>query len=232
VVVTGGGFVRLGRRWRITKAAEAQAESAGIGAFRADAQVLASALIGSGGLMKPSSTIARAGARQATPRAAWAKSSDQARRPDQQWADGRVSAPCGSVGAGGGTVARSVSLRRQVVEADPKDVMARERLAYGLNALGQVRGQLGLTAEARLLLHEAIAVQEGVVNVTGDTPARVQLADFWFEVGVLEERALEQPAACVAYGRAQRMFAAARSALSDSYKTRLGLVEKVRLRQG
>jgi non-specific serine/threonine protein kinase/serine/threonine-protein kinase len=132
----------------------------------------------------------------------------------------------GHLGPAAERFARSVSLRREAVAADPKDVMARGRLAYGLMTLGKLRRQQGMTAEARDLLREAIAVQEDVVKVTGDMPARLQLADLWFETGLLESEARQEPAACDAYRRARPLFsAAAQSSQGQSYKDRIGELE-------
>jgi non-specific serine/threonine protein kinase/serine/threonine-protein kinase len=111
--------------------------------------------------------------------------------------------------------ARGVALRRRSVEADPKDVMAQGRLAWGLMRLGEAQRTLGATTEARTLFREAITVQEGVATVTGDLPAQLQLADLWFELAVLESGEGRSPVACEAYRQVQRILGAAKAPLSD-----------------
>lgn len=116
--------------------------------------------------------------------------------------------------------ARSVVLRRQAAEADPKDVMARGRLAYGLMTLGRIRRRLGAAADARALLREAIAVQDGVIEGAGDMAAQGQLANFWYELAVTEEEARQAAPACAAYRRAQQLFTASQASLTDVLKAR------------
>jgi len=111
--------------------------------------------------------------------------------------------------------ARGVALRRRSVEADPKDVMAQGRLAWGLMRLGEAQRTLGATIEARTLFREAITVQEGVATVTGDLPAQLQLADLWFELAVLESGEGQSPVACEAYREVQRILGTAKAPLSE-----------------
>ena len=111
--------------------------------------------------------------------------------------------------------ARGVALRRRSVEADPKDVMAQGRLAWGLMRLGEAQRTLGATTEARTLFREAITVQQSVATVTGDLPAQLQLADLWFALADLESHEGRPPAACEAYRQAQRIFGAAKAPLNE-----------------
>jgi non-specific serine/threonine protein kinase/serine/threonine-protein kinase len=122
--------------------------------------------------------------------------------------------------------ARSVSLRRAVAEADSKDVMARERLAFGLMSLGTLRRKLAMTDDARGLLRESIALMDGVVQVTGAVTTRAQLAAIWFELAVLEEEARQPLPACEAYRQASRIFAAAEPATSESHWIRVATAKE------
>jgi non-specific serine/threonine protein kinase/serine/threonine-protein kinase len=121
---------------------------------------------------------------------------------------------------------RGLTLRREAAQADPKDVLARERLAYGLMSLGLLRHKLGAPTVAHALLREAITLQDGVLQVTGDLPARERLAKLWHEVGTIEEEAEQAMAACQAYRRAKEMFAAAQPLSDKSNKVRFADAEK------
>ncbi|HEX4916118.1 MAG TPA: tetratricopeptide repeat protein, partial [Vicinamibacterales bacterium] len=120
---------------------------------------------------------------------------------------------------------RSVQLRREAADADPKDVMARARLAYGLMTLSRVRRKLGALGDARAPLHEAVEIQQGLVKVQNDLSSRLQLAEFWSEVGELDEAESKPSTACEAYRQSRRLFADARSSLSDLQKGRLQAIE-------
>lgn len=102
---------------------------------------------------------------------------------------------------------RSLDLRRRVAEADPKDVQARERLAYGLAAMVRVQSLRGDVASARAYGREAVAVQQAVLRITGDASARLTLARAWFGLAALE--AGHDDAACEAYRRAHQEYTAA-----------------------
>ena len=121
--------------------------------------------------------------------------------------------------------ARSVQLRRDAANADPKDVMARARLAYGLMTLSRIRRKLGALEDARDPLHEAVEIQQGLVRVQNDLSSRLQLADFWSEVGELDEAESKRSTACDAYRQSSRLFTEATASLSDAQKGRLQAIE-------
>ena len=111
-------------------------------------------------------------------------------------------------------VERSIALRRRVVEADPKDVQAQERLVYGLTLLAQYQRRRGERGQARSLLEEGIRIQDAVLRLTGDLSGRRQLGFAWYLMGWLEQDESHHDASCAAMQRAERNFSEAAEYLS------------------
>jgi tetratricopeptide (TPR) repeat protein len=121
-------------------------------------------------------------------------------------------------------VERSIVLRRRVVEADPKDVQARERLVYGLTLLAQYQRRRGELAVTRSLLLEAIDIQNAVLQRTGDNSGRRQLGFAWYLMGLLEDETAHPSASCAAMQHAERHFSEAAEYLSSIQQDQLGEV--------
>ena len=72
---------------------------------------------------------------------------------------------------------RSLAIRRSVVDADPKDVQARERLGYALFRSGQIQSRRGDLATGRQQLMDAVQLLSQLLQTTKDRTTQKILAD-------------------------------------------------------
>jgi non-specific serine/threonine protein kinase/serine/threonine-protein kinase len=102
---------------------------------------------------------------------------------------------------------RSVAIRRSVVDSDPADVRARDRLGIALSDLARVQFARGGTTDARQSAQDSIRILEAVTAVTQDQPAQGRLAYAYFELGRAEQGLGDKAAACRAFRSASTGFA-------------------------
>jgi non-specific serine/threonine protein kinase/serine/threonine-protein kinase len=96
----------------------------------------------------------------------------------------------------------SLALRRELAEADPKDMQAQDRLAYIWNELGAF--QLDVSPhEALASYEEAKAVAE---RLQPDSLRRMELATALSGVGAAYRRLGDMPRSCSAYGEARKLY--------------------------
>jgi tetratricopeptide (TPR) repeat protein len=116
---------------------------------------------------------------------------------------------------------QSLALRRRVVEADPKDVQARERLGVGLSTMVRIERKRGNLSRAREYGREAASIQAAVVERTGDNSAKLALANIWFEIAEVEDEAGHATASCQAFRRAHEGLKGVESILQTRETGRL-----------
>lgn len=104
---------------------------------------------------------------------------------------------------------RSVAIRRSLVDSDPADVLARDRLGVALSNLARVQLARGGKAEARASAHDSTRILEGVAGVTRDRPVHDRLAYAYFQLGRADQALGDTSSACRAFRAAHAGFAAA-----------------------
>jgi tRNA A-37 threonylcarbamoyl transferase component Bud32/tetratricopeptide (TPR) repeat protein len=100
---------------------------------------------------------------------------------------------------------RSLAIRRSVVDADPKNVQARERLGYALFRSGQIQSRRGDLATGRQQLVDAVQLLSQLLQTTKDRSTQKILADAYLYLGETE-RSLHSRAACEAFRQADRHY--------------------------
>ena len=101
---------------------------------------------------------------------------------------------------------RSADMRAALAESDPKDVLARSRLAYVESRLAQVYLQLGRGAPALDHARHAVRLSESLAQL--DSTHRASFADSLEALGRAEREAKHQAAACVDFRRSWDIVAA------------------------
>jgi len=101
---------------------------------------------------------------------------------------------------------RSLAIRRSVVEADPKDVQARERLGYALFRSGQIQSRRGELVTGRQQLKDAVQFLLQLLQTTKDRSTQKILADAYLYLGDTEQSLHSRTAACEAFRQADRHY--------------------------
>ena len=101
---------------------------------------------------------------------------------------------------------RSLAIRRSVVEADPKDVQARERLGYALFRSGQIQSRRGELVTGRRQLVDAVQLLLQLLQTTKDRTTQRILAEAYISLAETEQSLRNRPAACEAFRQADRHF--------------------------
>ena len=104
---------------------------------------------------------------------------------------------------------RSLELRKQLSDSDPKDMLARGRLGYVQTRLAGVERRSGDTRSAGVHARAAVQNQEGVLAATADPITRRDLASALVEFGQAEKSLAQRESACAAFRRALGLLQAA-----------------------
>jgi hypothetical protein len=103
---------------------------------------------------------------------------------------------------------RSLAIRQQLSESDPKDVLARAKTGYIQMRLARVELALGHAARARELAQSSVAIQEDVLQKTSDKISRRDLAAALYVLGLAERTLKQGTRTCELIGRAVAGFEA------------------------
>ena len=101
---------------------------------------------------------------------------------------------------------RSLEIRRSVVEADPKNVQARERLGYALFRSGHIQSRRGDLVTGRQQLGDAVQLLSRLLQTTNDRSTQRILAEAYLFLGDTERSLHDRAAACRAFRHADRHF--------------------------
>ena len=103
---------------------------------------------------------------------------------------------------------KSLEIRQQLSDSDPKDVLSRGKVGYVQMRLARVELQLGRAERARELARASVATLEDVLLKTKDNNSRRDFGGALYTLGAAE-RKLGQPArACMLFQRADAAFGA------------------------
>ena len=101
---------------------------------------------------------------------------------------------------------RSLAIRRSVVDADPKDVQARERLGYAMYRSGKIQSSRGDLTTGRRQLMDAVQSLSQLLQTTKDRSTQKILAEAYVYLGETERSLRSQAAACEAFRQADLYY--------------------------